>query len=39
MIPENISMALKQRIKFIEDKVYISSQNNSFGSIISRIKD
>lgn len=31
-------MSIKQRIKFIEDKVYISAQNESFGEVVSRIK-
>lgn len=30
-------MAIKQRIKFIEDKVYIAAQNDSFGNFIARI--
>ena len=37
-MPGFISLALKQRIKFIEDKVYISAQNEGFGELVSRIK-
>lgn len=31
-------MSIKQRLKFIEDKVYIGAQNESFGSLVARIK-
>lgn len=29
---------MKQRVKFIEDKVYLSAQNDSYGGFVSRIK-
>ena len=31
LVPEFVSMALKQRIRFIEDKAFISAQNDSQG--------
>lgn len=38
MVPEHVRMALKQRIKFIEDKVYLSAQNDNYSGLVSRIK-
>ena len=38
MVPVHVRMALKQRVKFIEDKVYLSAQNNNYGGLVSRIK-
>lgn len=38
LVPAHVRLALKQRIKFIEDKVYISAQNDNYGGFVSRIK-
>jgi hypothetical protein len=38
LVPSHISVAIKQRMKFMEDKVYISAQNESFGNLVARIK-
>lgn len=38
MVPVHVRVALKQRIKFIEDKVYLSAHNHNYGGFVSRIK-
>ena len=31
-------MALRQRVRFIEDKAFLSAQNDNIGELVSRIK-
>lgn len=38
MVPSYISVALKHRLKYIEDKVYIGAQNERQGEFVSRLK-
>jgi len=38
MVPIHLGLALKQRMKFIEDKVYIGAQHESNGEFVSRLK-
>ena len=37
-VPLHICLAVKQRIKFIEEKVYLSAQNDNYGDLVARIK-
>jgi hypothetical protein len=34
MVPMHVGLALKQRIKFIEDKVYLSANNEGYGGFV-----
>ena len=38
LVPIHVRLALKQRIKFIEDKVYLSGSNDNYSGFVSRIK-
>ncbi len=38
-LSENVSSLLKQRVKFIEDKVYIGTKDNVNNQYVSRIKE
>lgn len=38
MVPIHLGLALKQRMKFIEDKVYIGAQHEGNGEFVSRLK-
>ena len=38
VVPLHVGLAVKQRLKFLEEKVYLSAQNDNYGELVARIK-